>query len=242
MKKVKPTAIIVGASSGIGKALTHQLHKDGYKLGVAARRMELLLSLNDELGSSLVCKKMDITNSVESQKTLVEMASELGPVSLIIVCSGTGEINENLDWEKEQPTIVTNVEGFAAIAVAATNLFLSQGFGHLVGISSIAALRGAGAAPAYNASKAFVANYLEGLRIKVSKTKKPIFVTDIRPGFVDTNMAKGDGLFWVAPVEKAARQIITAINKKRKVAYISRRWRLIAWLLKLLPDFIYYRM
>ena len=77
-----------------------------------------------------------------------------------------------------------------------TNLQPSD-HGHIVGISSIAAIRGNGDAPAYNASKAFVSNYLEGIRQKVSKLNLNITVTDIQSGFVDTAMAKGEGLFWV---------------------------------------------
>jgi short-subunit dehydrogenase len=67
------------------------------------------------------------------------------------------------------------------------------------------------------------------------KSKKTIYVTDVRPGFVDTEMAKGDGLFWVSPVEKAAEQIYTAIKQKKNTAYISKRWKLIGYLLKIIP-------
>jgi short-subunit dehydrogenase len=99
------------------------------------------------------------------------------------------------------------------------NYFKKQGHGHLVNISSIAGLIGNGEAPSYNATKAFQINYLEGLRLNAYKSRVNIHVTDVRPGFVDTDMAKGDGLFWVAPVEKAAQQIFTAIKRKRKVYY-----------------------
>ena len=80
------------------------------------------------------------------------------------------------------------------------------------------------------------------MRQKSNKLKTEIVVSDIRPGFVDTDMAKGEGQFWVASVDKASRQIINAINNKRKIVYITRRWRLIATLLKLLPRQIYDRM
>lgn len=123
--------------------------------------------------------------------------------------------------------------GFTAVAIETMKFFKHQGHGHLVGISSIAALKGNKDAPAYSASKAYISNYLEGLRKSVSKTS--ITVTDIQPGLVDTDMAKGDGLFWVAPKEKAARQIFKVIKKKKKHAYITKRWRIIAWILKLLP-------
>ena len=113
--------------------------------------------------------------------------------------------------------------------------------GHIVGISSVAAIRGSGNEPAYNASKAFQSNYLQGLRQKFHKLKLPVAVTDVQPGFVDTAMAQGEGLFWVAPPEKAAQQIFNSIRKRRKHVYVTRRWRLIAWLLKILPDSLYDR-
>ena len=69
-----------------------------------------------------------------------------------------------------------------------------------------------------------------------------IFVTDVRPGFVNTEMAKGEGLFWVASVEKASKQIYNAILKKRKIVYVTKRWRIIASILKRIPNFIYDKM
>jgi short-subunit dehydrogenase len=120
--------------------------------------------------------------------------------------------------------------------------FIKQGSGHLVGISSIASIRGGRAAPSYNASKAYESNYLEGLRQKVKNMALPITVTEIIPGFVDTAMAKGEGIFWSAPPHKAAVQIFEAIGAKKSKAYITKRWSVIAWFLKLLPSFIYERL
>lgn len=117
--------------------------------------------------------------------------------------------------------------------------FKAQGHGHLVNISSIASLRGGGIAPSYNASKAFQAIYFEGLRINADMARLPIHVTDIRPGFVDTDMTKGQRMFWLASPEKAARQIFQAITRKKRVAFITARWSLIAWLMKVMPYGIY---
>jgi short-subunit dehydrogenase len=117
-----------------------------------------------------------------------------------------------------------------------------RGSGHLVGISSLAALRGNRVAPAYAASKAFVSNYLQGVRYRFKKFKLPIVVTDVQPGFVDTRMAKGNRLFWVASPQTAARQIAAAIRGRKQRVYITRRWRLIAWLLKVLPDAVYSKL
>jgi short-subunit dehydrogenase len=83
---------------------------------------------------------------------------------------------------------------------------------------------------------------LEGLSIKAIRLKRNISVTDIQPGFVNTAMAKGDGLFWVAPVEKAARQIFNAIESRKRKVYITKRWIIFAWLMKHLPYFLYKRL
>ncbi len=160
-------------------------------------------------------------------------------MNLIVINSGVGFINPDLNWEQEKEIIDVNVSGFVAMANSAFKYFYKQKSGHIVGISSIAALRGGDSDPAYNASKSFVSNYLQGLRKKISKLKIPIIVTDIKPGFVDTAMVKGKTLFWVASPEKAALQICNAIKQKRKHAYITKRWRIIAWLMKFLPDWIY---
>jgi short-subunit dehydrogenase len=119
------------------------------------------------------------------------------------------------------------------------NYFLSKGNGHLAVISSISSLRGSSECPAYNASKSFVSNYLEGMQCKAKKSGANVCVTDIKPGFIDTAMAQGEGLFWVMPVSVAAHQIHKAIKAKKKSVYITKRWALIAFLLKRLPKSLY---
>ena len=186
---------------------------------------------------------MDVSQTFEAARQLEELIGEMGgEIDLIVISAGVGFINTELEWEKEKATIDVNVAGFAAMANVSVKHFIKQSFGHLVSISSIAARRGSGATPAYNASKAFVSNYMEGLRQKVSKLKLQIFITDVQPGLVNTAMAQGEGLFWVAPPEKAASQIFDVIKSRRKHAYVTKRWRIIAWLLKTAPDYFYNKM
>lgn len=168
-----------------------------------------------------------------------DLKRQLGGLDLLIISSGTGDLNEKLDYEIEKKTIETNVSGFTCIANWAFNYFENQKAGHLVAITSVGGLRGSRQAPAYHATKAYQINYMEGLRQKAAKQKNQIFITDIRPGFVDTDMAKGEGLFWVATVEKATNQIFEAIKKQKKIAYITKRWKIIGILLKCLPSRIY---
>jgi short-subunit dehydrogenase len=123
--------------------------------------------------------------------------------------------------------------------------FVNQGYGQIACTSSIASIRGNSHAPAYSASKAFESNYMEGLYFKAKKItgsaglKLNIAITDIQPGFVDTGLAKGEGKFWVAKASVAAEHMYHAIKNKRKIAYVTKRWWLIAKILKWLPDFIY---
>jgi short-subunit dehydrogenase len=235
------TAILAGASSGIGRALAKNLAADGYAVGLVARRENLLLDLQREIGDHCVVQPFDISDTDRTTPVFDELVRQLGGVDLVINSAGVGFLNSELDWNKEKQTIAVNVTGFTAFVDAAMRYFLARGSGHLVNISSIGALRGSGIGPAYNASKAFESLYLDGLRHRVTKLRLPITVTDIQPGFVDTAMAQGGKLFWVASPEKAAEQICQAIKKKRKHAYVTRRWRLFAWLLRLAPDWIYYR-
>ena len=120
--------------------------------------------------------------------------------------------------------------------------FKKNGGGHLAVISSIAGTKGLGVAPAYSATKRFQNTYIDALEQLSYLQKLHIRFTDIRPGFVDTAMAKGEGLFWVTPVDKAVKQIKKAISKKKKVAFISKRWRYVTILFRLLPSAIYCRM
>lgn len=232
-------AIVIGATSGIGKELAMLLVNNNYKVGITGRRTQLLSELKHQKPENFIIKAFDITDTVSIPQYLQELVNELGGLDLLVLSSGTGDLNDALDFEIEKRTIDTNVLGFTCIVDWAFTYFKKQQAGHLTAISSIAGIRGSRMAPAYNASKAFQLNYLEGLRQKASKLKMPITVTDIRPGFVKTAMAKGEGQFWVASVEKAAKQIFYAINRKRKVAYVSKRWWLVSALLKVIPRILY---
>ena len=159
-----------------------------------------------------------------------------------MVSAGTGDLNPGLDYALEEPAIRTNVVGWTAAVDWAYGRFEERGGGHLVVITSVGGLRGGGAAPAYNASKAYQINYAEGLRQRAAKSGLPLPVTDIRPGFVATEMAKGEGLFWVMPVDRVVEGIVRAIRRRRSVAVVTRRWRLPAWLIRHMPECIYRKM
>lgn len=229
-------AIIFGATSGIGKSLTEILIKDGYNVAITGRRLENLEAIKKQYPDNIIIKQNDIQIVEEVEKTFLEIVAAMGTVDLVVQSSGVGYVNPKLEWDKEAQTINTNVLGVTKLYTLSYNLFKQQQFGHLVGITSIASIRGSRSAPVYFASKAYQKSYLEGLYIKTKTIKsKKVSITDIRPGFVDTPMALGQQLFWMVPVDKAAKQIYTAIKKKKRVAYVSKRWVLVAWALKIMP-------
>ena len=236
-------AIVFGATSGIGKSLTEILIKEGYRVAITGRRLPLLEALKKEFPNQIVIKQNDIQDVQDVERIFGEIVSEFGTVDLVIQSSGVGFVNPKLEWSKEEESIQTNVLGVTKLYTLAYNLFKKQQFGHLVGITSIASLRGNRAAPVYFASKAYQKAYLESLYIKTKSIKsKAVFITEIRPGFVATAMALGEAVFWMVPLEKAANQIYDAIKSKKRVAYISKRWKLVAWGLKLSPAWFLKKM
>ncbi|MCF6168513.1 SDR family NAD(P)-dependent oxidoreductase [Lutibacter sp.] len=228
-------ALIIGATSGIGKELAKLLVADNYKVVITGRREKLLQQIKETNPDKYIVKVQDVTDLRSNEELFSELANELKTIDLIVFSSGVGNPNYKLEWDKELPTLQTNVIAATKIYGLAYNLFRKQGYGHLVGISSVASIRGNRHVPAYFASKAFQANYLESLWLKGKRSKANIIVTDIQPGFVDTSMAIGK-TFWMSTTEKATKQIYTAIKKKKKKAYITKRWRLVALLLKNIPS------
>ncbi|QOD60319.1 SDR family NAD(P)-dependent oxidoreductase [Polaribacter haliotis] len=232
-------AIVFGATSGIGKTLTELLIKDGYKVAITGRRLDKLMELKNQFPDSILVKQNDIQEVDAVEKVFHEIVAEFNTIDLVVQSSGVAYINPKLEWSKEEQSINTNVLGVTKLYVLAYNLFRKQQFGHLVGISSIASIRGNRSAPVYFASKAYQKAYLESLYIKTKTIKsKKVIITEIRPGFVDTAMALGEDLFWLVPLEKATNQIYTAIKKKKRVAYVSKRWILVAWVLKISPAWL----
>jgi short-subunit dehydrogenase len=235
------TAIIVGASSGIGEALAHELNGEGWRLGLLSRRLETLDTLRQALGPQALAWCLDITQH-DAVTRFEQVIEELGGVDLVIITAGTGHNNRDLNADLDVATVTLNVLAFMKIAQAAVRHFLRRGHGHLVGVSSIAALRGNASGAAYAASKAFQSVYLDGLRELAQQSGLPIVVTEVQPGGVDTKMLNPDrplpGVvrrLFVASPAKAARQIVRAIHQQKKHAYITRRYALIALFLRFLP-------
>jgi len=228
-------AIVFGATSGIGRELAKLLVKDDYKVLITGRRKVFLEALKKSNPTNYIVRQHDITDLSDTETLFKEIPSIFDHVDLIIHNSGIMETNFDLEWSKDLPTLETNVLGATKIYQLSYNYFKNQGFGHLVSITSIASLVGNRHVPAYHASKAYQSNYMESLWMKAKRTKKAkITITNILPGFVDTDIIAGK-TFWMAPLDKAVNQIYSAIRKKKRKAYITKRWRLIAIMMKIFP-------
>jgi short-subunit dehydrogenase len=241
MSSLNKKIIIVGASSGIGKELAILYAQAGCSLGITGRRTALLDEIKNSYAGQIETAVFDVmgNDNIDHLESLIQ---KLGGLDVFIYNAGYGEVSDKPDWQIDKTTILTNVNGFTEMVNYAYNYFAKQGYGQIAATSSIASVAGNHFAPAYSASKAFMSNYMEGLFLKAKKMKLRITITDIQPGFVKTAMAKGPGRFWEAPAAKAARQIMAAIESKKFRVYITKRWWLIAQLLKMLPGWLYRRI
>lgn len=222
--------LIIGATSGIGHSLwKHYVAKD-HNVIVTGRRKELLDNMARNFPEHTHAILCDISHTKLLGNALESIIHKYGQIDLAIVCAGIGDLNPKLEVETELSTLSVNVIGWANAVASIYNCFEQQKFGHLVTITSVGGLQPTPVAPSYSASKAFQINYTKSLQYKAKGTD--ITVTEIRPGLVDTRMAKGEGLFWVMPLEKVCRQIVKAIDQRQKRLIVTKRWRIINYLLK----------
>lgn len=236
-------AIIVGATSGMGRQVAKLLAHD-YEIGLVGRRTKLLQSLQTEIPSKTYISTIDVSQPDTAMQQLNDLISLMGGLDLMVISvSAFNNIMDNpISLHADKKILEIDLRGFWAMAHTAFAYFEKQGSGHLVGISSIDGLRGNASCPVYSAAKSFVSRFLEAKRNYAIQHNLAITVTDIVPGWVDTEtitFSAQPGTYWVASTQDAAQQIYNAIKAKKKVAYITKHWQLIAWLLAVMPDWLY---
>jgi len=216
--------LIVGCTSGIGKALTNKLLENGQMVTGVGRQQNMLRKFSEKFPDRFSAIVLDLRETATIEATLNESLKNRPVIDVVVLLSSiTGE-NPELEWPLEENVIRTNVLGWSAVALWAAHYFERQGKGHLVGITSLAKYL-ASVNPSYIASKAFEGKLLDGLRLRLEP--KGIWVTEILPGFVETPMiARQKRKFWAISAEKAAHCILGSIEKKKRRAVISKRWKI----------------
>lgn len=230
-------AIVIGASSGIGREVARHLMDEGWILGVAARRTELLQTLGD-----VQVEQIDVT-SEEAPARLRSLIDKVGGMDLFFYASGIGKRNRELDEGIELSTMQTNALGFTRMVGEAYRYFAAQGRGHIAAITSIAGTKGLGPAPAYSATKAMQNVYLQALEQQAHQRGLKIRFTDIRPGFVDTALLAGDFRYpMMLKPERVAREIVQAINGRRHIRVVDWKYRLLTAVWRRIPRCIWRRL
>ena len=234
--------IIIGATSGIGREVALIYIAQGWKVGVAGRREAELEALRSAYPEQVSAQALDVTKEDAPQK-LQALIEQVGGMDVFLLSSGIGKQNPTLETGLELATAATNVEGFIRMTNAAFHYFEQQGRGPLAVISSIAGTKGLGAAPAYSATKGFQNIYMDALDQLARMKKLNIRFTDIRPGFVATpllNNQKKYPMLMDAPI--VALDIVSAIEKKKRVAIIDWKFRLLVGFWRLIPKWIWLRL
>ena len=228
-------AIVVGASSGIGREVARLLKEKGWTVGVAARRMELLADFE-------YAAQVDVTSEQAGQQ-LLELVERVGGMDLYFHASGIGKQNPELREDIELRTVETNGMGFTRMVGTAYRYMASHGGGHIAVISSIAGTKGLGPAPSYSATKALQNTYIQALEQLSNTRKLNIRFTDIRPGFVATDLLNdGNSYPLLLNKVKVAEDIVRSIERRRHVRIVDWRWRIITALWRRIPRCIWRRL
>lgn len=242
-------AIVVGASSGIGEAVARELSGRGWAVGVAARRLDQLETLVADLPGEARAMQMDVSDPDSARSKLHELIAALDGLDLLVISAAMANPRGEISWEKEKAQIDVNVTGFTALAFECFEYFKTRGHGHLAAISSVAGLRGNRFNPMYSASKAYMFRYLESLRLISIKENLDIRVTDIRPGFIDTDMDGTKHMKEVSALKmlvispkKAAREIVDGLYKGKRTIYVPKLWKNVEIPYQVIPDFLYEKL
>lgn len=237
---------ITGASSGIGEALAVYYAAQGATLGLVARRGELLDAANQRLGGQHACYALDVSDAAALHMAASDFMSRIGVPDIIIASAGVsaGTLSEyEEDLAVFRRIMEINVFGMAAtFAPFIPAMKAAGGERRLVGIASVAGIRGLPGAEAYSASKAAAITYLESLRLEMRPYG--IRVVTIAPGYIATPMTAVNPykMPFLLPAEQAAQRFARAIERGTTYAVIPWQMGMVAKLLRLLPNWLYDRL
>lgn len=234
-------AIIIGATSGIGEEVARLLIQQGWHIGIAGRREEALKTLQATAPGQIEIQRLDVTEA-DAPTLLETLIRKLGGMDLFFLSSGIGSQNPDLQPEIELNTARTNVEGFTRMVTAAFNYFKVLSSGHIAVISSIAGTKGLGIAPAYSATKRFQNTYIDALAQLARMQHLNIHFTDIRPGFVATDLLKSGKFPMLMQPAPVARSIVRALNRKKRVVVIDGRYRILVFFWRMIPRWLWERL
>ena len=246
-------AIVMGATSGIGMEVAMLLAAQGWKVGIAGRRIDRLVSVKQSQEEILCYKQIDVTSS-DAPDRLRDLIDELGGMDLYFHSSGIGWQNNSLEIDKELKTVETNGMGFVRMVDTAFNWFAARNTlstsensngastPRIACITSIAGTKGLGAAPAYSSTKRFQSHYLECLSQQARMRQLNISVTEIRPGFVKTDLIAGSNYPLQLDARDVAKSIVKAIVKGRGVKIVDWRYAILVFFWRLIPQCLWTRM
>ena len=229
--------IIMGATSGLGRALAERYIKAGWKVGVAGRNEAALRELAESVPGTVFTSRIDIL-SEDAPARLTELINSCGGMDIYLHCSGIAMLDCEPTVESEVNICQTNATGFTRMCTAAYRYFESTGrCGRLVAISSIAGTRGLEALPAYSASKAYDSTLLEALRQKADAAGLPVRIVDIKPGWTRTPLLAAEISYMLEmDADTVADMIFRASQKAKRSATIGLRWKVITPLMRLVPS------
>ena len=222
--------------------MSRLLLADGWTVGVAARREDRLLELKASSPDNVEVMRIDVT-AADAGERLLELVKRLGGVSLFVYCSGVGWQNAGLEPAPELATVDVNVKGFTAMVGTMFNYMAANLGGDIAVISSVAGTKGLGVAPSYSASKVYQNTYIQALEQLSNMRRLHIRFTDIRPGFVDTDLLSGGGHYpMLMDKTVVARHIVRAIYAHRHVCVIDWRYRVLVALWRAMPSWLWRKL
>lgn len=238
------SAIVMGATSGIGYEVAKVLAMRGWRVGVAGRREDILAMMVAGTDGIVAYEVIDVTTT-QSVEGLHKLIEKLGGMNMYFHSSGIGYQNTALDADKELRTIETNCLGMARLVGEAFRYFEQhpETDGHIAVISSIARTKGLGAAPSYSASKRFTSHYLESLcQLLTIRNIHHIHISDIRPGFVQTPLIEDSNFPMQLNAQKVAVSIVDGLERHKPVITVNWFYRLLVFFWQMIPRFIWIRM